>query len=345
MRNLQQDSVENSMSQHPSQTLETRKQKRSYKKRSVTYSHWRWPQQCRARKHKEPVKGLVTFEDVCVDFTWEEWQNLDDAQRKLYRDVMLETYRSLESLGHCITKPEVIFKLEQGTWPWRVEDAPEQRWPDVQKVNEVDETSQDNQERHLWHLVITNSNMSTEENVKLGKIFNVSSNHVSNLTVKNGSSSGMRPAALNVWQNVCPPNEPDNMQTGKELDGSLTSKPPIHAQHHRLYSRTPSTQQHFQCYRQEAAHNTKALWINKRFHIAHSPSKFGESGKASGEVAPNAQERTWVREETFECNICKKTFCSKFKLTKHKKYTKYRSITSVVIVRKPSVRCHTTKNR
>ncbi|XP_036053068.1 zinc finger protein 39-like isoform X5 [Onychomys torridus] len=55
-RNLQQDCVENSMSQLPSQTLDIGKQKRGYKKRPVTYSHRRWPQRCRARKHKAPVK-------------------------------------------------------------------------------------------------------------------------------------------------------------------------------------------------------------------------------------------------------------------------------------------------
>lgn len=33
--------------------------------------------------------------------------------------------------GHCITKPEVIFKLEQGTGPWRVE-VPEQSRPGQQ---------------------------------------------------------------------------------------------------------------------------------------------------------------------------------------------------------------------
>jgi KRAB domain-containing zinc finger protein len=42
---------------------------------------------------------LVSFGNVVVNFTWEEKQDLDDAQRTLYREVMLETYRSLVSLG------------------------------------------------------------------------------------------------------------------------------------------------------------------------------------------------------------------------------------------------------
>ncbi|XP_022355536.1 zinc finger protein 717-like isoform X2 [Enhydra lutris kenyoni] len=72
---------------------------------------------------------LVSFEDVAVNFSWEEWQDLDDAQRTLYRAVMLETYSSLVSLGHCISKPEVIVKLEQGAEPWAVGEAPTQRLP------------------------------------------------------------------------------------------------------------------------------------------------------------------------------------------------------------------------
>ncbi|XP_051690290.1 zinc finger protein 39 isoform X2 [Oryctolagus cuniculus] len=73
---------------------------------------------------------LVSFEDLTVDFTWEEWQNLNSAQRILYRDTMLEIYNNLQSLGHCITKPHLICKLEQGAEPWIVEEGLYQRFPD-----------------------------------------------------------------------------------------------------------------------------------------------------------------------------------------------------------------------
>uniref|UniRef100_A0A2K6FJL4 Zinc finger protein 84 n=1 Tax=Propithecus coquereli TaxID=379532 RepID=A0A2K6FJL4_PROCO len=69
------------------------------------------------------LQESFSFEDLSVDFTQKEWQLLDPYQKNLYKDVMLENYSSLVSLGYEVMKPDVIFKLEQGEEPWVGEGA------------------------------------------------------------------------------------------------------------------------------------------------------------------------------------------------------------------------------
>ncbi|KAM6472476.1 zinc finger protein 620-like isoform 2-T3 [Liasis olivaceus] len=50
-------------------------------------------------------EGLVSFEEVAVYFSEEEWSQLDPHQKALHWEVMLENYRNVVSLSFLLMPP------------------------------------------------------------------------------------------------------------------------------------------------------------------------------------------------------------------------------------------------
>ncbi|XP_058025136.1 zinc finger protein with KRAB and SCAN domains 7-like [Ahaetulla prasina] len=243
----------------------------------------------------EPLlQDVVSFEDVAVYFSEEEWSQLDADQKKLYREVMLENSRNLFSLGfngqenkNCKQECQAIHSKVGGR---KFED---------QMQPESDETKQLQSGINNGFLLVSGLPNHTViymgerpyKSMECGKRFNKSDHLISHKK----THSEEKP-------NTC-----------RECGKTLCNKHSL--RRHEMIHKGERPCKCMEC--GKTFTRSSSLNIHKRIHTGEKPYQCIECGKGFSHKSTLHSHNLIHTEKLHQCMECGKTFCYNRSLLAH----------------------------